>query len=70
MVLSKTLSQVVYYKSNSQFYEMDPIKIIGVDGGDFGRAKGGRYGGGRGQKWPKIGDVVYGWPLTLKFVII
>ena len=46
MVLSKTLSQVVYYKSNSQFYEVDPIKIIGVDGGDFGRAKGG--GGGRG----------------------
>ena len=23
----------------------------------------GRYGGGRGQKWPKIGDVFYGWPL-------
>ena len=44
MVLSKTLSQVVYYKSNSQFYEVDPIKIIGVDGGDFGRAKGGGAG--------------------------
>ena len=28
----------------------------------------GRYGGGRGQKWPKIGDVVYGWPLTLFFL--
>ena len=23
----------------------------------------GRYDGGRGLKWPKIGDVVYGWPL-------
>ena len=23
----------------------------------------GQYGGGRGQKWPKIGNVVYGWPL-------
>ena len=22
----------------------------------------GRYEGGRGLKWPKIGDVVYGWP--------
>ena len=29
MVLSKTLSQVVYYKSNSQFYEVDPIKLLG-----------------------------------------
>ena len=25
----------------------------------------GRYEGGRGLKWPKIGDVVYGWPLIL-----
>ena len=49
MVLSKTLSQVVYYKSNSQFYEVDPIKIIGVDGGDFGRAKGGEEGGRGGM---------------------
>ena len=24
----------------------------------------GRFGGGRGQKWPKIGDVVYGWPFN------
>ena len=23
----------------------------------------GQYEGGRGLKWPKIGDVVYGWPL-------
>ena len=22
----------------------------------------GQYEGGRGLKWPKIGDVVYGWP--------
>ena len=21
-----------------------------------------RYGGGRGQKWPKIGDIIYEWP--------
>ena len=24
----------------------------------------GRYGGGKVQKWPEIGDVVYGWPLS------
>ena len=29
----------------------------------------GQYGGGRGQKRPKIGDVVYGWSPTLKFDI-
>ena len=23
----------------------------------------GQYGGGRGQKWSEIGNVVYGWPL-------
>ena len=26
----------------------------------------GRHGGGRGQKWPDIGDVVYGWPYSPK----
>ena len=25
----------------------------------------GRYGGGRGKKMPKIGDLLYGWPLGL-----
>ena len=29
----------------------------------------GRYEGGRGLKWLKIGDVVYGWPLALFLTI-
>ena len=31
-------------------------------GGGHSKVDMGRYEGGRGLKWPKIGDVVYGWP--------
>ena len=35
-------------------------------GGGHSKVDMGRYeGGGRGLKWPKIGDVVYGWPLIM-----
>ena len=32
-------------------------------GGGHRKVNMGRYGGGRGQNWQKIGNVVYGWPL-------
>ena len=41
-----------------------PRKIhLNTEWGGHWKVDMGQYGGGRGQKWPKIGNVVYGWPL-------
>ena len=39
------------------------IDDVFLGGGGHSKVDMGRYEGGRGLKWPKIGDVVYGWPL-------
>ena len=41
------------------------IDDVILGGGGHSKVDMGRYEGGRGLKWPKIGNVVYGWPLTM-----
>ena len=47
-------------KNTLQKLQIDDVFL----GGGHWKVDMGRYEGGRGQKWPKIGDVVYGWPFN------
>ena len=67
----------IYFSTNYQQYKIRLKKIYRISGKSFikwypycilelrgdWKVDMGQYGGERGQKWPKIGDVVYGWPL-------
>ena len=41
------------------------LKTKFTSGGENWNVHMGRYGGGRGQKWQKIGEVVYGRPVKV-----
>ena len=47
--------------------QIDDVFLGGVGG--LTDVDMGRYEGGRGLKWPKIGDVVYGWPLRTNRIL-